>query len=284
MSIKITEKETDYILKLPYDQKDRAKSIQGYRWDPELKCWHYPRTARNYDALIAEFGDDLFSPGITRPTPKVEKDDETRLREELKRVKYELAKKNELLESLTKAKDLSRSSLESENQTLKIALSTLEEEINNYRKKMTEIEHDKTKLQNELQESKKEIIRLQHTPAGLDRQLKDIAKRATGNDRYFSNFIDKLSLDSSALIEIAKHLEDTLRTLLRSTDRHLKLHDLITQAKDAQLLENEAIQLAHLIRVHRNIMAHEKVDIRTHQARLMLVFFSAALLWPLLPE
>ncbi|MBM4302300.1 MAG: DUF4145 domain-containing protein [Deltaproteobacteria bacterium] len=62
------------------------------------------------------------------------------------------------------------------------------------------------------------------------------------------------------------------------------LYELITQARDADILTDEAIQLAHLIRRHRNITAHEQVDIRTKEARVLLVLLSAALLWPLLPE
>jgi hypothetical protein len=56
------------------------------------------------------------------------------------------------------------------------------------------------------------------------------------------------------------------------------------RAKDADLLSQEAINLAHIIRSQRNILAHEKIDIRTHQARVLLMLFAAAVLWSLLPE
>jgi hypothetical protein len=39
--------------------KERASAIGGYKWDAERRCWVYPRTRRVYDALVAEFGDDL---------------------------------------------------------------------------------------------------------------------------------------------------------------------------------------------------------------------------------
>jgi hypothetical protein len=65
---RIEETETEYLLKIPYEQRDRAKAISGWRWDEKRICWVYPRTARNYDALIGEFGEDLVALNITRPT------------------------------------------------------------------------------------------------------------------------------------------------------------------------------------------------------------------------
>ncbi len=67
-AVSISETEDEYLLSINASQKDRAKGIPGYRWDPERVCWVYPRTARNYDALIAEFGDDIVGTlKITHP-------------------------------------------------------------------------------------------------------------------------------------------------------------------------------------------------------------------------
>ncbi len=85
-------------------------------------------------------------------------------------------------------------------------------------------------------------------------------------------------------IEVAKCLERKLRALLHSDDRSLGLHDLITQAKDAELLTEEAIDLAHIVRKQRNIVAHERIDVRTHIGRTLFCLFAASILWPQLPE
>jgi hypothetical protein len=72
--------------------------------------------------------------------------------------------------------------------------------------------------------------------------------------------------------------------MLGCEDRSLSLHDLITQAKDAALLPEEAIDLAHTIRKQRNIMAHDRLDARTHAGRVMFALFAASILWSQLPD
>ena len=59
--IRIQETKNEYLLFIPAAQKERARGIQGRRWDPQRVCWVYPRNTRMYHSLIAEFGDDLTS-------------------------------------------------------------------------------------------------------------------------------------------------------------------------------------------------------------------------------
>ena len=56
--IRLIETNNEYLLFIPAAQKERAKGIQGRRWDPQRVCWVYPRTNRVYHALVLEFGDD----------------------------------------------------------------------------------------------------------------------------------------------------------------------------------------------------------------------------------
>lgn len=122
---KLEETDTEYLLRISYEQRDRAKAIAGRRWDEKRKCWVYPRTARIFDALIGEFGEDLVSCNITRPTIASEKDIVENLRAENKNFRDQLAKIEELMESLTKAKHTSQTSTASEIQTLKFAYQHL---------------------------------------------------------------------------------------------------------------------------------------------------------------
>ena len=115
-------------------------------------------------------------------------------------------------------------------------------------------------------------------------QIKEILKRSTGGDKDFCAFADDIKIDRTAVLQTTIFLEETLRRLLGEKNKSLSLHDLLMRAKDADLLSQEAINLAHIIRSQRNILAHEKVDIRTHQARILLMLFAFAVLWPLLPE
>lgn len=35
---------------------------------PSVRCWVYPKTARVYDAIVAEFGDDMVACNVRRPS------------------------------------------------------------------------------------------------------------------------------------------------------------------------------------------------------------------------
>jgi chromosome segregation ATPase len=243
----------------------------------------YPRTPRSYDALIGEFGDDLVSVEITRPTTSRDSNAETSVPAENQRLRDELAKIHDTLQSLSQG---SQTAAGSELQTLRVLLQSRESELTSTHARLQEAEKELSLLKERLERAQQETISLRNTNVAKDftRQLKELAKRAAEGDREFCAFVDKLTVDPSAPLELAKYLEETLRTLLTTKDRSLSLHDLISQARDAEVLTDEAFHLAHMIRRHRNIIAHEDVDKRTHAARVMLVLFAASLLWLLLPE
>jgi hypothetical protein len=61
--------DTELLLFIHASQKERAKRIERRRWDPKRRCWVYPKSTLVYDALVAEFGDDLVSLSVPRPKP-----------------------------------------------------------------------------------------------------------------------------------------------------------------------------------------------------------------------
>lgn len=69
--IDIRENDTEYLLTIPKEQKERARSIVGRDWDWKRRVWVYPRTNENYDKLISEFGKDLHSISFTRPSDRL---------------------------------------------------------------------------------------------------------------------------------------------------------------------------------------------------------------------
>jgi hypothetical protein len=280
------ETETEYYLSIPFDQKDRAKSIRGYRWNDEQKCWCFPRTAKIYKAIIAEFADELISIEITPPTIPLEKENIAILQEENQELKKQLEEKEKLLRTFTELKNQSKTSIESENKGLWLKLASIERQYEENVKELAKRGQDITILQKHLKEAQQEIDRLRsiNIAGEFDRNLKEMGKGATGGDRDFCKFVDKLNLDRFAANQIANHLEHTLRNILSINERSFKLSDLIKQAKDVGKLEGEAYHLAHLIRAHRNIVTHGEADPRTEQARILLIFIAAALLWPELPE
>jgi len=283
--IDIQETEKEYLLFIPISQKERAKSIEGRRWDPDRKAWVYPKTGRSYDALISEFGDDLINVSITRPELPTFRPRESSLAEENKALREQLTK-------IQQALDLLAGSTGDQNKTqaLQTALASAEKElisikelVRHREQQLETTNRDLKALQDELEDLKKNIT-ISKDKLHLDKAIKERAKQATGNDPDFVRILDKLNIDLSLPLEIVKELENSLRRLLATDDRNLNLYDLLAQAKDAQLLADEAYDLAHSIRKQRNILAHEQVDKRTHIGRVLFVLFAASLLWPHLPE
>ncbi len=269
------ESETEYYLKIPFDQKERAKAIPNYRWNTEEKCWVYPRTAKHYDSITAEFGDELVSVEITRPSLPAAGDPVAALREEnqvlkekIQNLEKELEEKKNLLNMISETRQQSNEAIISENESLKIALRRTEEQLAEYQNKYEQV-LDKLRMQKQ-------------TDGDLLNDLKGIIITSSGNAK-FAKFMEQLKIDNNAPIEIAKFLENRLRQSLSISDRTVGLYDLISMARDAEILPEEAVHLAHLIRRQRNILAHERVDVKTHQARILLILLSAALLWPQLP-
>ncbi len=56
---RLADSNSAYLLWVPFAEKERAKQIEGYRWDGQQKCWVFPKTQRAYDAIVSEFGDEL---------------------------------------------------------------------------------------------------------------------------------------------------------------------------------------------------------------------------------
>jgi len=63
---RVTEKE--FLIAFSYADRDRAKLIRNYRWDPIEKVWHYPLSQRTYQELLREFDSDEleFTGNISR--------------------------------------------------------------------------------------------------------------------------------------------------------------------------------------------------------------------------
>lgn len=285
-TIRLDQTDSEYLLYIPASQKERAKSIDGRRWDPERVCWVYPRTGRTYDALIAEFGDDLVTIKVTRPSAasQVTKPD---FQSENESLKKELAGIREMLKSLPKSDDKTSSELreaynqlaqrESEISALKQRLKMQEDEIAELKRSISGLQGTIQNLRNQSGNKSSAF--------SLSKSLKNVAIESTGNDPKFKAFVENLELDENRIaIDLAKALERELRKLLKTSDNTLKLHDLLTQVKDANLLPPEAIDLAHLIRKQRNIIAHGDGYSVTYPAREFLSLFAASLLWPEFPE
>jgi hypothetical protein len=291
--VQFQETGAEFLLFIHASQKERAKAIDGRRWDTERRCWVYPKTARVYDAIIAEFGDDMVACSVRRPTLQSASAQTASLQEENQNLKSELGKIHKTLELIS---GRTTNGSPPEVQAMETALAARQNELSEVRDRLQERERELEVLRNSTAAVYAEIERLQVANAAMqadvskrhgasdpaasfERLVKDVAKDATGRDTKFTALIDRLHLNDSLPNEFVKQLERELRRVLSTGDRTLTLHDLITMAKDSESLTEKGIDLAHTIRKHRNILIHENTDARTHIARVLLCLFAAALLW-----
>jgi hypothetical protein len=288
------EADTELLLFIHASQKERANAIDGRRWDTERRCWAYPKTARVYNAIIVEFGDDMVVCAVRRPSLQSASAQTASLQEENQSLRFELGKIHKTLELISEG---AASGSRPELQALEAALASRQNELSEVRVRLQEREGELDRLRKSTVAMEEEIERLRAAntvlqvdvskrqgasdPAAMfERLVKDAAKEATGRNAKFSSLIDRLRLNDSLPNEFVKQLERELRRILSTQDRNLSLHDLITMARDAESLTEKGIDLAHTIRRHRNILTHESTDARTHIARVLRCLFAAVLLWP----
>jgi hypothetical protein len=296
--VHLQETDSEFLLFIHASQKERAKAIDGRRWDTERRCWVYPKTARVYDALVAEFGDDMLACTMRRPSLQSAAAQTASLQEENQSLRSEMAKIHKTLELISAG---TANGSRNELQAMEAALAARQNELSEVRVRLQERERELERLRKSTAAVEVEVERLRAANAVLqtevskrqvasdptasfERSVKEAAKDATGRDPKFSALIDRLRVNDSLPNELVKQLERELRRVLAIDDRNQSLHDLITTARDSESLTEKGIDLAHTIRRHRNILTHENTDARTHSARVLLCLFAAALLWPELSE
>lgn len=273
--ISIEETDKEYLLYIPAAQKERAKKIPGRNWDPERVCWVYPRNKMSYDMLWEEFADDIAQGSFPKTPIQVVKEykDEKDYRIENMKTEIELLKReisfftstrNELKPLLDKI-----NKLQSENDKLTMQLNEELVRSSNIEKQL----NDKTIL-----------IKKSHKNTDYYEQSKLIAHNSTGKDEWFSKEVNTITIDKYFPSEIAKKMETILRNKLNIQENEYNLNDLIKLAKENGLLDDEAYNLAHLLRKQRNIVVHQTFDLRTVESRNLMCLFAASLLWPKLPE
>lgn len=277
--IRIEETKNEYLLFIPSAQKERARGIQGRKWDPQRVCWVYPRNIRMYHALVAEFGDDLTpessfsSPQSFPKKEKIEDQETTELRNNIERIDQTLL---ELLTFLDHA----------DNERANILIKQ-ERDIQSLRAESQRKGEEITELNRQINQLQAENRRLSETivPSNTDREdiVKEMVLEVTGNDQVFGEKIRTLQIDGTLPIQIVSIIENHLKKVLNS---YGTLYDLIVECDDAEMLDEESVNLAHTIRKQRNIIAHQSgpVDPRIELGRGLFCLFGASLLFPKIPE
>ena len=277
--IKISETETEYLLFIPYGQRERAKGITGRRWDFERQCWIYPRNIRMYNALIGEFADDLTpSSSFTLP-PTLDKREVQKEDEQKSEFQKEIARLRKTLSDINTTGESTAESIRS----LSEMLSTKEEEIQSFKAESDKKDRENDKLRRQmaqLQAETKKPSASTETSLFVD-SIKDITVKATGDDPLFGEYFRNLNIDENLPVELGRWLETHLKKVLNSSEN---LFLLIEQCEDAEIFDTNDVSLAHVIRGQRNLTLHENIDQRTKMGRALYCLFAAALLSPKLPD
>ena len=281
----IRETKNEYLLYIPPVQKERARGIQGRKWDPQRRCWVYPRTVRMYNALVAEFGDDLTPESSSFKSPEVysqvaspslrekktEDQEATELQKNIERIDQSLSELLKFLNTDNKSADI---------------LMRQERDIQSLRAEFEKKDQENTELHRQIEHLQTENRRLsQKTSVSSDNRdeiVKEMALEVTGNDPVFGEAIKNFQIDGTLPLQIAKIIENHLKQLLNSDGT---FYELIQECDDAQLLDEDSVSLAHNIRKQRNMIAHSPgpVDPRIKTGRDLFCLFAASLLFPEIP-
>ena len=185
----LEQTDTELLLFIHASQRDRAKRIEGRRWDPKRKCWIYPKTAPVHDALVAEFGDELFPLSVARPSPSARNArPHVGLREEYAMIEKDLHERKGELEEAKRALQEERREVE----RLREINAALETKVMSSRAGVED-------LMQLMQE-----IKIQQGTRQFAERMKEIAKETTGSDPSFARLVDRLEINEFLPIELAK--------------------------------------------------------------------------------
>jgi hypothetical protein len=243
----LTATENEYLLFIHPEIKERAKVIRGYRWDPERRCWVYPRTKQVWDALVAEFGEEIGKAAKVRPAPAQAAPSAQALQARIEELERDNAGLREALNQsvdIMVDTDLERADLEqaglrsqleeTRSQLVKVR-SLAEAEIADLRREAKGAEARRQITEAELTAARDSLVRLQRllseraASADCFASLKAMALEATGNDSGFAPVLDTLDLSNNLPLKAGRLLEDQLRLLLKIPERqrNVDLYDLI---------------------------------------------------------
>ena len=279
---KVTEKE--FVISFSYADRDRAKLIRNYRWDPIEKVWRYPLSERTYRELLREFDSDELefvgdverlkewtqtvksNDDLDRLFASFSADDDNddlagseeyrficSLHQMVRRHGF-FAKSNEELLQFLQECVLRRLSDAGSDTRLTIQTAQL------------------TAALSELTR-----LRLERTSDGrsVEEVLVDAAWGSDGSPR--PDFLTSFSFGSDVVIKATEWVARTLAAILRKEPAGAgSFYDLIREAGDAQILSKDGYRLCETLRHQRNRFGHDRVP-RTEvvpNALLSLAAFS----------
>ncbi len=294
--ILLEESETHFLLKVPYEERERAKRIRPYAWDNQHKCWKYQKTGQNYKALLAEFSSDFASirgrNSAQAPNP------------------ISAVQSPETTSSVTQPKPAQQSPPQNsppgkEIDALNERIRILEAEVQHFQEEI-KFQRDNAEQEarlwyeeqlfakrQEFDRKEKEFkeleyaFRIQNSPASekatLLEKLRALAIDLSGDDAAFKQMLQSIDMDSGMTALICARLEKMLQA---HAGNERTLVKMIEKTAKQGYLSKEGELLARIIQSVRNEFAGhpDDLDKRMQFAAALIVLFSASRLWPQLPK
>ncbi len=307
ITLQITEDADHYYVTIDREQRDRAKSIPGRVWNPEIRKWVYPRTSEVYRALRREFGGQPEKLRITAPNNGASASQTPSATSQTAAptapaTKYPpppppvpLAAPGEKLDALESLlREQLRLSIRIQERLtyLEGAVAAVasgqmaNSPANGHGDIRSILEEFETRLSTLLPDSQTEI-------GGPKRAQEDQVSdwlmtqimRGTNDDRTIVDVCTHWHLVNdyrSVVDDLEEKLKARLRDILDlAPDSKKSLHELINDGFENGAINREQSKLLGAFRVHRNALAHESRDFKPRKLLRFLHAISAlALVWP----
>lgn len=285
--IEVSEDETQFLVRIPAIQKERASRIPGRRWNPGIERWVYPKTLATYDALTEEFKRDAIVFEIRKPankrlpSPQPRLDDEDQSLDEWKDLNEKTSEIHRKFDTFGEQVSIILESVRSLE-----AVSRETQEIVKLGSDKIKKDSQKIPAQAEsLDPSKNQDLKL------IERALVLMAFASAGRDKSFANWIkdhQPLLLPDRFVSATHEKLKCSIAQMLGASHyENIDFVDLIHDLKRGDLMgldskENKRVgNLLFAMNQHRNRFGHPvKFTESERLTRSIIYLFNLALVWP----
>lgn len=306
--IKVEIENGEYLVYIPYAQRDRIKAISGYRWNPAKRAWCFPQRQSYKDAILAEFGadeisaDDLVALELHPPAPlhelvvqdlevsdylfgllnqitTLERKIASEHDRQIELISGQLEAQRKLLDFLEIFDEAGFEEALSHDEMLSVLRASLTEKLDIAgllaRLATAESQVDSLRIENR-------SLKANAEPTSSEAEheaIVQIAHELLGPQLSSNTRLDRFRLDESGPILLQTMLHDLLALKVGNSDERTKFVDLINEASDAQIITRDGKQFCHFVRVQRNLFAHEHVphvEVRARTALALMAYTLAA--------
>lgn len=301
--IEVTEDATHFLVRIHYEDRDRAKQIVGRQWDGKRSAWVYAKDLPTYNALVEEFQNDadhfdIRKPktkrpiGMRPPTEAVDTDEfEDQLLEELRslggigesqgKLHGELDQIRVMLQSLADVAASQSRTLEEVRDTQEQGTQVL---VNFERSTQAAANTEPVEvLPDRLDLSKQKEIEL------LEQALVQIACLMADEQESFCNWIHKykpLRDPTRFVIRTHEFLKKQLGRLVGDEDSRTTFSKLVEKARDQQIIfsdphdpADKPIAVLFALNGQRNCFGHPDFNQWEEWSRSILYLLNLPLIW-----